>query len=101
MGHYTCAWIEDSEAEGYFHYDSLAGVSYSTREQRKKSEFDWQKAERNCHRVLYIFDLPLHQDQRYTAINDAVSNLLARLNGIIENALLLGDLNSNPFSYLS
>ncbi len=101
MGHYTCAWIEDEEAQGYYHYDSLVGVSYSTCDQRLRCQFDWQKFEKNSHRVLYIFNLPLDPGQRHAAINGAVFNLTARLNGIIANALLLGDMNSNIFSYLS
>ena len=104
MGHYTCAWTEhvaeDVEAQGYYHYDSLVGVDYSTRGQRKKCVFSWQNSETNCHRVLYIFNLPLAPDQRYAAINDAVFNLTDRFNGILANALLLGDINSDIFAYL-
>lgn len=104
VGHYTCAWTEDvakdEAAQGYYHYDSLRGVEYSTRCQRIKCQFDWQERVKNCHRVLYIFNLPLAPSQRDAAINGAVFNLTARFNGILKNALLLGDINSNIFAYL-
>jgi hypothetical protein len=101
IGHFTCAWIEDEKAEGYFYYDSLIGVSYSTRNDRRQYQHDWQKVENNGHRVLYIFNLPLDPNQRSVAINGAVRNLMDRFNGITANALLLSDFHPNLFSYLS
>jgi hypothetical protein len=88
-GHYTCAWIEDNEKDGYFYFDSeISTVNYIKKKSRTPS-MPFQSAK--LIRVLFIFNLPLQSEQRQAAIKCAIANLEARLNGILEHCLGLKD----------
>ncbi len=103
IGHYTCAWKEEEsdsiEEDGYFYFDSkVQGVSYCKSNARQ--EFDFQKP--GAIRALFLFKLPLQLHERQAAIKNALANLSARVNGILEHCFSLKEFGvSLPINFFA